>query len=63
MYLKKRCPSCTSHQIRRSHRRAIEKALLFLFPRIVPHRCNECGRRFYILNLRSSRQGSLEQSI
>jgi hypothetical protein len=56
MYRKKRCPTCTSHQIRRSHRRTIEKTLLFLFPRIVPHRCNECGRRFYIFHLRSTQQ-------
>jgi hypothetical protein len=63
MYRKKRCPTCTSHQIRRSHRRAIERTLFFLFPYILPHRCNECGRRFYILSLRSSRQSSLEQSI
>ena len=63
MFSKKRCPTCTSHQIRRSHRRAIERAVLFLFPWIVPHRCNECGRRFYLLNLRSNRQRSVEQGV
>ena len=52
MFSKKRCPTCTSHQIRRSHRRTIERALFW----IIPHRCNECGRRFYILHLRSTQQ-------
>jgi hypothetical protein len=58
MFRKKRCPTCTSHQIRRSRRRTIERALLLLFPRIVPHRCNECDRRFYLLHCRSTRQNA-----
>ena len=41
-----KCPHCRSSDVRRSHRRGLEKLLSFF--QIFPYRCEVCQRRVFI---------------
>lgn len=49
MFSSEGCPNCTSIHIYRSHRKPYERIFLFFLTNWTPHRCNECGRRFYLI--------------
>lgn len=42
------CPRCSSEVVRRSRYRGLDRAIVTLLP-IVPFRCLDCTRRFWVL--------------
>jgi transposase-like protein len=41
------CPSCSSHNVRRSHRKGFVERLLLRMILLRPFRCKNCGLRYY----------------
>jgi transcriptional regulator NrdR family protein len=58
MFGRKHCPFCDSSQFRRTRRRSLERVLL---PFAIACRCNECGHRFYSLELFARQHNDMQK--
>ena len=57
----RRCPSCRSFDVRRSHRRSLLEVLFLPIFLMRPFRCENCGKRHYNLFWTQALPGTVQE--